>query len=233
MAFKVKATMVEFLGDEKRFPCHFRYRKGDYFVYDGEEFHGRICPGVLNRMGPTLIAIRTAGTRYAENVAFRYSGLSARDESMAKYDGLGFRPLKEPPAGCEPQHLVGQHPVQLWEQKRPGGYYFPCADARTSAFFYVEPIDICSRGYDLPYYRRSMAMLEKVKTEPGLTLDGILAKFTEWEQTEIYPPLNRVVAEILLDEMGQVNYLEKRDGKYYPLERAMNTEAASATGTKL
>ena len=84
MAFKIKATLVEFMGDEKRFPCHFCYKIGDSFTYDGEEFHGRVCPGVLGPMTPVMVGMRIAGNTYAQGVAFRYSGLSARDESMAQ-----------------------------------------------------------------------------------------------------------------------------------------------------
>ncbi len=221
MAFKVKATLVEFMGDEKRFPCHFGYKIGDSFIYDGEEFLGRICPGLLGPMTPVLAAIRTAGNSFSAGIPFRYSGLSAKDESMKQYDGLGFRPLKEVPEGAQPQHLKGL-PVTPPET-RQGGWTFVCGDARTSAFFFVEAIDIASKGYDVPYYRRSMALLEKIKAQPGLTRDEIIGKFNEWERNEIYPPLNPMLVECLLDEMAQVHYLEKRDGKYYPLDRAFQS----------
>ncbi len=49
MAFKIKATLVEFMGDEKSFPCHFCYKIGDSFIYDGEEFQGRVCPGIRHQ----------------------------------------------------------------------------------------------------------------------------------------------------------------------------------------
>ena len=65
-----------------------------------------------------------------------------------------------------------------------------------------------------------MAMLEKIKAERGLTRDEIIGKFADWERDEIYPPLNPMLVECLLDEMAQVNYLERRDGRYYPLKRA-------------
>lgn len=42
MAFVVRARLVAFMGDEERFPCHFLYKIGDEFIYDGEEFHGRV-----------------------------------------------------------------------------------------------------------------------------------------------------------------------------------------------
>jgi hypothetical protein len=69
-----------------------------------------------------------------------------------------------------------------------------------------------------------MAMLEKIKKQPGITIAQILEKFTEWERNEIYPPLTDLVAECLLDEMVMVNYLEVHDQKYYPLERALEKE---------
>jgi uncharacterized repeat protein (TIGR04076 family) len=222
MAFKVKATLVEFMGDESRFPCHFGYKIGDSFIYDGEEFKGRVCPGLLGPMTPVLVGIRSAGDNLSQGIAFRYSGLSAKDESMKQYDGLGFRPLKEIPDGAQPQHARGLPATPPATKQR--GWTFVCGDARTSAFFYAEPIDIASRGYDLPYYKRSMVMLEKIKAEPGLTRDQIIGKFSDWERDEIYPPLNPMLVECLLDEMAQVKYLEKRDGKYYPLDRAFKPQ---------
>jgi uncharacterized repeat protein (TIGR04076 family) len=219
MAFVVKATLISFMGDEARFPCHFGHKIGDSFIYDGEEFIGRVCPGILGPMITTLVGIRTAGNNYSRGIAFRYAGLSAKDESMKQYDGLGFRPLREPPAGAQPQHIVGLPPKP--PEVRGGGWTFVCGDSRTTALFFAEPIDIASRGFDTPYYRRSMAILEKIKAEPGITLDQILQKFTEWERNEIYPPLTRLVADCLLDEMAMVKYVDIRDGKYYPLERAL------------
>jgi uncharacterized repeat protein (TIGR04076 family) len=222
MAFIVKATLVQFMGDEERFPCHFGYKIGDSFIYDGAEFHGRVCPGLLGPMVTTLVGIRLAGNNFSRGIPFRYAGLSARDESMKRYDGLGFRPLRNPPEGAQPQHLLGLPSEPPTE--RGFGWTFVCGDSRTSAFFFCEPVDIAARGYDTPFYRRSMAMLEKIKKQPGITIAQILEKFTEWERNEIYPPLTDLVAECLLDEMVMVNYLEVHDQKYYPLERALEKE---------
>jgi len=227
MAFEVKATLVGFLGDEEHFPCHFLYKVGDSFTYDGEEFHGRICAGLIQPMLPVIQAVRNAGMRYSENIEYRYSGLSAVDPSMAKYDGLGFRPLKEVPEGALPRHVQALA-VKPAERRTRAGWTFVCNDARTSALFVVEPTDISRRGHDMPHYKRSMAMLEKINAEPGITLDDILEKFTEWDRNEVYPPLTRAVAECLLDQMEQVNYLEIRGGKYYPRERAMGTKTAAS-----
>ena len=40
--FKVKATVVGFLGDTKRYPCHFNHKIGDEVIWDGEKFIGRL-----------------------------------------------------------------------------------------------------------------------------------------------------------------------------------------------
>jgi len=228
MAFKVKATLVDFAGDEERFPCHFLYKKGDSFIYDGEQFHGRICPGLLGSMEPALSMVYYGGPKCARNVPFFYAGLSARDESMAKYDGRGWRTLKEPPAGCQAAHakFVPANPPPC---RVDIPWSFVCPDVRASACFIVEAIDIASGGHDRPFYNRSMAMLKKIKAEPGLTPQEIRERFTEWERTEIYPPLNQPMAESLLEQMEQVGYLENREGKYYPLERASSIQDAPAT----
>ena len=31
------------MGNEKEYPCHFGYKIGDEFIYDGEQFIGRVC----------------------------------------------------------------------------------------------------------------------------------------------------------------------------------------------
>jgi hypothetical protein len=80
----------------------------------------------------------------------------------------------------------------------------------------VESFDLASGGYTLPYYRREMSLLEKIRNEPGLTADEILSKFTEWEREEIYPPLSPVNVRLMLDELAEVNYIELQNEKAYP-----------------
>jgi len=75
---------------------------------------------------------------------------------------------------------------------------------------------VASGGYTLPYYRREMSILEKIKEKPGITVDEILDKFTDFERDEIYPPLYPVNVQLMLDELAEVNYIELRDGKAYP-----------------
>lgn len=214
MPFKVRCKLVAFMGDEERFPCHFDYKIGDEFSFNGERFEGRICPGLWVTMTPVLSALHRSGNAHFSHITFRYSGLSARDPSMKKYDGIGFRPLKKPPEGSLPQHiqaLPDKPPTEL-----QGGWGFVCGDSRTSAFFIGEPYDLADKGDSLPYYNREMAILEKIKEEPGLNAEEVLAKFTNWERDEIYPPLNIVNTQLFMDELASVGYIEYRDGKVYP-----------------
>ena len=42
MAYIVKCTVAKLVGDDERFPCRFGYKVGDYFIYGGEQFIGRV-----------------------------------------------------------------------------------------------------------------------------------------------------------------------------------------------
>jgi len=75
---------------------------------------------------------------------------------------------------------------------------------------------VASGGYTLPYYRREMSILDKIKSKPGITVDEILKTFTDFERDDIYPPLYPVNVQLMLDELAEVNYIELRDGKAYP-----------------
>ncbi len=54
MPFKVRCKLTAFTGKPDIYPCHFDYKIGDEFTYDGEKFEGRICNGLLNNMGRVL-----------------------------------------------------------------------------------------------------------------------------------------------------------------------------------
>jgi hypothetical protein len=163
-----------------------------------------------------------SGNRHHERVLFRYSGPNEKDPSRKQYDGIGFRPLKGPPEGVDEKYFLyfsGKAPQRPQELISKGGYGIPCHDCRTSVFFVCEPIDLASGGDSLPYYKREMSILEKVKTEPGMSADEILNKFTEWEREEIYPPLTGINVHLMLDELAEVDYIEIKDGKAYPKNR--------------
>ena len=214
MPFKVKGKLIGFMNDVDRFPCHFDYEIGEEFTYDGERIEGRICPGVLLTMVPTVWQTFFSGRRAYERIIFKYSGLSLKDPSMKQWDGIGFRPLKEAPEGSGEKSGIVVTPARPTALQ--GGGTFACADCRTSAYFSVEPIDLASGGYTLPYYKREMSVFDKIKSRPGITVDEILGMFTDLERDEIYPPLYSVNVQLMLDELEEVGYVELCDGKAYP-----------------
>lgn len=215
MPFKVRCKLVSWTGDPERFPCHFDYHIGDSFTYDGEKFEGKICNGLLKNMAPVLWNTIFYGPGDYERMVYIYSGLSARDPSKKKYDGVGFRPLKKAPEGADPRHLrsIPADPPDSLIKRNHG---FVCDDTRTGAFFTCEPIAIASGGDMRTHYNRAMSILEKIKQDPGLTVGQILKKFTRSEREEIYPPIYPVNVALMLDEMALVDYIELRDGKAYP-----------------
>jgi len=217
MPFKVRCTLVCFMGDEERFPCHFNYKIGDSFIFDGEKFIGRICPGLFATGMPTISVLHRSGSVHPSRITFRYSGLSARDKSMKKYDGMGFRPLQAPPEGALPQHvkLLSAAPKTEFEN----GWGFVCGDSRTSAYFAGEAYDLADVGDSTPYYRRQMAILDKIKARPGLTAKEVVAGFTDWERNEIYPPLTQFNTRLFMDELAATGYIEYHGIKAYPAAR--------------
>lgn len=217
MPFKVGCKLTAFMGDPDRFPCHFGYEIGDEFIYDGENFIGRVCPGVLSSMVQVITAIRFAGNKFSERILFRYSGPNKRDPSMKKYDGVGWAPLKGPPEGADQKYVNALWGLSVRARtEKQSGWSFVCGDCRTSALFRVEPIGLADKGYDVPYYTREMSILEKIKADPGIGVNEILGRFSEWERNEIFPPLHPLNLKLMLDELAEVNYIEIRDGKAYP-----------------
>jgi uncharacterized repeat protein (TIGR04076 family) len=160
--FKVRCKFVSFLADAERFPCHFNYKEGDEFYYDGVHFTGRICPGLLASMMPVIWATHLMGNRCYENVMYRYRGLDAHDPSMAKYDGVGFRPWSpETLPEDAPQAMVKTVASTPKTERAKGGWHFECGDFRTLAHFSCEAVDLSDSDYCQPFYRRAIAILEK------------------------------------------------------------------------
>lgn len=215
MPFKVKCTLESFVGDEGRFPCHFDYKIGESFTYDGEKFEGRICNGLLKNMVDVIWDTVFYGYGNESRFLYLYTGLSARDPDMKAYDGIGFRPLKAAPEGADPKHLAAipaELPKALIRRPRT----FICEDTRTGACFRCEPVDLASGGDMLTHYNRQMSILEKIKEKPGMTVDEILNRFTKWEREEVYPPIYPLNISLMLGEMATVNYIELKNGRAYP-----------------
>ncbi len=207
--FKVRCKLVSFEGDEKTYPCHFNYKIGDEFYYDGVYFTGRICPGLLASMMPIILGVHLLGNKYNENIMWRYRGRDIRDPSMAKYDGVGFRPLKG--ASDKMSEVFSYDP----KTQKARGAHFACSDTRILAHFACEPIDLSDSEYCLPFYRREVAILEKIEAEPGIKTDEILDRFTKSERDEIGPPLTPVLLEVMMEALTDMNYIEVRDRRVY------------------
>ncbi len=104
MPFRVKITLVAFLGDTDHYPCHLCHEIGDEIIFDGEKYTGRLCPVVWPLLTPKVAAIYTVGPRHAEPLhyfPFWYPPLSVKDPSPKKYDGPKFNnvleTVEEPP----------------------------------------------------------------------------------------------------------------------------------------
>jgi uncharacterized repeat protein (TIGR04076 family) len=226
--FKVKATVVDFLGDKEKYPCHHQYKMGDEFIFDGESFIGTICPSLAIAVVPKMMELHSAGPRYKDYLfyyPFLYAPVSIDDPSLKKYDGLGFRNVFQ--TYSEPKH----HMANLASS---GSFQWPppekrvthrdvkiiCPDYRTSVVVKLEAFDISDKGRNIPYFRREMAILDKVLRKPGIEANKILNEFSKEQVEEIYPALSQVMIQSLLEELDLMGYLEIQDGKVFANKKA-------------
>lgn len=215
--YKVRSKLVRFEGDVEAFPCHFKYEIGDEIYYDGMYMTGRICPHIILPMMPVVYGVHVLGQNYCKNMPFRYRGWDMRDPSMAKYDGAGWRPRKQVPEAGLSQQTAVFPPSSKTEKAR--GSHFVCPDTRTLAHFSVEPVDFSDNEFCAPFYRRVIAILEKIEAEPGIKTEEILGRFTEFEREEISPPLTPVLVEVLLEALADMDYIRIKDGEAHALGR--------------
>lgn len=219
--FKVKATVVGFLGDEERYPCHFQHKVGDEFIFDGEKFIGRICPHMVPALIPRMLELYGAGPRIISAgyyFPFWYSPLSVKDPSLKKYDGVGFRnvlkTIVEPPhhmARLEPSEAFNWPPHPERTIARDASVI--CGDKRTAMRMKIEAFDLSDKGECIPYFRRQMSILSKVLPKPGIAVDKILNEFTKEEIENIYPALSPIMVQILAEELALMGYLEIQNGR--------------------
>ena len=211
--YKVRCKMIGFDGDEKTYPCHFGYKVGDEFYYDGVHFTGRICPGLFASMMPVIHSTFLQGNKYSENIMYMYRGYDVPDPSMARYDGVGYRPEKNLPAGYaeKMRQVFHRNP----KSGRVNGGHFVCTDSRTVVHFICEPVDLSDSEYAQPFYRRSIAILEKIEKEDGIKIDEILDRFTEFEKDSISPRMTPSLFQVLLEALDDMNYIDIRDGRAF------------------
>lgn len=240
MPFQVKATVVGFMGDEEKYPCHFLHKVGDEFMYDGEKFVGRICPSVTRILIPAMMPLHSLGPRFAPPPGyyypFWYTTQSRKDPSRAKYDGLGFQNVletrREPPyhmANMEPPDAFKWPP--LTERTiAMDAFTVVCPDRRTSMVVKARPFDLSEKGYDIPYFRREMVILDRVSKKQGLPVSEILALFTKQEAEEIHPALSPILIDCLNEELALMGYLEIKDGKASVTEKGLKKVADFKAG---
>jgi uncharacterized repeat protein (TIGR04076 family) len=209
--YKVKCKLMRFEADEEMFPCHFNYQIGEEIYYDGVNFTGRVCPHLILPMMPVVYGVHCLGHNYSENIPFRYRGMDIRDPSMAKYDGIGWRP-RQTAVEAAVKKTVGVLPAVSSTQKARGAHFF-CSDNRTLAHFSCEPVDLSDSEFCQPFYRRAIAILEKIEAEPYIRTEDILKKFSTFEKEGISPPLTPVLTQVLLEALEDMNYIQILDGK--------------------
>jgi len=209
MPYKVRAKMVGFLSDEDRCPCHFPYTIGEEIIWDGERLEGRLCPGIMKTVIPDMITMANSGMEHFKRVMFLYhGGRNVKDPSMKKYDGVGFRMTKDQ----EPYDpMIGRLNIP-----RDQGKISVCGDYRTLAAFRLEMIDLADGGFFKSDYMRQMSILEKIKEDPGLTIEDIINKYDDFERDDVFPKLSPKLVDLMLEEMALVNYIELKEGKAYP-----------------
>ena len=219
--FKVKATVIDFLGNKEKYPCHHGYKLNDEFIFDGESFNGGICPSLAMSVVPRMMEIHSAGPRYKDYVhyfPFLYAPVSIEDPGLKKYDGLGYRNVftnyEEPKYSVANLASSGAFKWPPPEKRiESRAVRMICPDYRTSVAVKLEAFDLSDKGRNIPYFRREMAILDKVLQKPGIAATDILGEFTREQIEGIYPALSPVMIESLLEEMELMGYLGIRDGK--------------------
>ena len=221
--FKVKATVIGFMGDEEKYPCHFQHKVGDEFVYDGERYIGRICPGFSGALIPRMMNLFAAGPRAVPSpqyyYAFWYAPVSRRDATKKIYDGIGFRNVLETSVE-NPRHIASLQPKHAFDwppdSKRTvllDSSIVVCGDTRTSLMAKIEAFDLADKGDSVTYFRREMSILHKVLPKPGIKANRILGEFTKDQIEDIYPALSPILIQILCEELELMGYLKIEKGK--------------------
>ena len=81
-----------------------------------------------------------------------------------------------------------------------------------------------------PFFRREMAILDRILKKPGIDSKKILNEFSKEEIEGIYPALGQAMVESLLEELELMNYIEIREGKVFAQRRAETKFAEFKTG---
>lgn len=221
--FQGKATLVMFLGVLDNYPCHFEHKVGDEVIFDGEKHMGRLCPDVWPMVTSKVAALHAAGPRYVEPGSyypFWYAPCSKDDPAKKKYDGLGYRnvlkTVEAPPyhmANLTPPNAIKWPPHPEGTVERDAAVI--CPDLRSSAVFALEAFDLSEKGFDTPYFRRQMVILDKVLHNPGIESERVLDTFSKQSREKIYPPLSPQIMGPLTEELELLDYLKMKNSKAF------------------
>jgi hypothetical protein len=219
--FKVRATVVNMLGDTEKYPCHFNYKIGDEIIWTGAEFKGRICPAILPMLGTKVADLYAAGPRWVESMyyyPFWYCAPSVYDPSRKKYDGIGFKPvLRTVPDIKHGMSLLRDPNSFKWpphpERTVCKDVMITCPDYRTSVVLKLEAFDLADDGDSVMFFRRMMVILNKILPKPGIEVDKIIDEFSIDERDDIEPQLSPVMIQCLIEELELVGYLKTENGK--------------------
>lgn len=226
--FKVKITVVGFEGDPVKYPCHFGHKIGDTIYYDGEKFQGRFCSGVLVPIAQAVDNVFKMGFRYkpaGHYYPFWYAPVSLADESMKKYDGVGFKNVFINSYNEPQYHMANLAPkgAFTWPPPEVGtvmnNVTVMCGDLRTAVVYKLEAVDIADSGFAIFYYRRSMVLLNKILHKPGAAVKKLMNEFTKDEIEIPYPALTPQLIEALLEDMALVDLVKVEKGKATATEK--------------
>jgi uncharacterized repeat protein (TIGR04076 family) len=222
--YKIKATVVKILGNAKKYPCHFNHKIDDEIIFDGEGVKGRICPLALEAIVPKLGVLRVAGPKYDSPDYYSplyYAAPNISDPSMAVYDGAGFRTTGAK-TYVEPRYHMRNLMPKEWGTWPPLKERLPrsatinviCPDVRTALIFKLEAFDLDDKGYNSLYFRRQMAILQRIIDNPGIKIEEIIDKFPDqFERETIYPPLHSVLIVVLAEGLEAIGYIKVKKGK--------------------
>ena len=221
MPFKVKATLITWLGDTEKYPCHHMLKLGDEITFDGEKIEGRICPDMLPKLGQIMAAMHVAGPRYVDPgyyYAFWYAPPSIVNPEKAVYDGNGFENILQ---------TIEEPPFHVRNLQDPKSFTWPphpertvakdvtmlCPDVRTSGLFVFSCYDLTDCGMDLPYFRRQMTIMDRVIKKGGsVKISEIPNLYNDFERLEIYPPIVKEQVEPLIEELYLLDLATEKDG---------------------
>ena len=133
---------------------------------------------------------------------------------MAKYDGVGWRPVKSVPEAAKAKWTIFPYSSKTQTAR---GAHFMCADTRTLAHFTCDPVDLSDSEFCQPFYRRAISVLEKIEAEPGILTDQIIDRFSEFERTGIAPVLSPLFIDLMLESLKDMKYIRITDERAYSL----------------